>query len=114
MPIERVPHYSPPIHVLVCVNARPSTDPMPCCAKADGQRLYEQLCALVQNRGWHGQVVVTRTLCLGWCHVAGSTIAIHPGGIWLRRCAPTDAETILDQFVAPSLGRVDTSELKRF
>ena len=88
-------------HVLVCTNRRAPEDPLPCCAAADGERVFAQLRELVAAAGLSGRVWVNRAGCLGWCHSAGCTVAIYPVGVMLQRVALSDCATIFARHIAP-------------
>ena len=89
------PAPAPRLHLLVCVNERPPTDPLGAGCGARGQAVYERLKEEVTRRGEVGSVWVTRTLCLGICPKAGCTVAVYPAGKVLRDVVPEDAPALL-------------------
>lgn len=93
--MRRLTAASPLLHILVCVNVREDAG-MPSCGPNGGEAVWEALRDGVQQRGLLGQVWVTRTGCLGWCHAGGTTVAVYPEGAFYRGVAPADTAALLD------------------
>lgn len=83
----------PERQVLVCVNTRPPGNPKGSCGEKDSQALFEQLRALVRERGLDGRVMVNRTYCLKHCS-RGPTVAVQPDNVWYAGVTPGDLAEI--------------------
>ena len=88
-------------HVLVCTNQRPPDSSMPCCANSTAEEVYEAIRTWLDERGLLARIWLTRTQCMGWCHIAGTTVAIYPEDVWYRAVTPTDVPQILDRHLRP-------------
>ena len=71
----------PERHVLVCLNTRPAGNPKGSCGEKGSEALFEQLKALVRERGLEGRVLVSRTNCLKHCS-RGPVLVVHPDNVW--------------------------------
>lgn len=71
---------SPRRHLFVCVNQRPSGDPLGEGCGARGLALYDALKTRVAHERAYAQVWVTKTHCLGLCPRRGATLACYPEG----------------------------------
>jgi (2Fe-2S) ferredoxin len=71
----------PERHVLVCLNARPPGNPKGSCAEKGAEALFDELKAMVKDRGLAERVIVNRTSCLKHCS-RGITMAVYPEGVW--------------------------------
>jgi predicted metal-binding protein len=68
-------HPPPRVHLFVCSNTRPATDPLgPGCGE-NGARVFAVLKEEVAAARAYNTVWVTRTRCLGICPKEGCTIA---------------------------------------
>lgn len=90
----------PEAHVLVCVNRREAGATMPSCANHHGEAIYEQIRAYIQAQGLLGKVWLTRTLCLGWCHHEGTTVAFYPQGDFYRSVTPETCPELLERYLS--------------
>jgi (2Fe-2S) ferredoxin len=82
-------------HVFVCTNARPPGNAKGSCAEKGSEALFDQLKALVKQRGLGGRVIVNRTSCLKHCS-QGITLAVHPENAWYARVSPEDLDEIVE------------------
>ena len=71
----------PERHVVVCANARPPGNPKGSCAEKGAEQLFDQLRALVRDRGLGEQVMVSRSSCLKHCS-RGVAMAVQPDNVW--------------------------------
>lgn len=85
----------PERHVLVCLNARPPGNPKGSCAEKGSEALFDQLKAMVKERGLGDRVIVNRTSCLKHCS-HGITLAVYPDNSWYARVRPEDLPEILE------------------
>jgi len=83
----------PERQVLVCVNQRPAGHPRGSCAEKGSQQLFDQLKALLRERGLDGKVMLNRTYCLKHCS-RGPTLAVQPDNVWYAGVAPSDLDEI--------------------
>jgi len=83
----------PQRHVLVCLNARPAGNPKGSCAEKGAETLFEQLKAMVKDRGLGERVIVNRTSCLKHCS-RGITVAVYPENVWYAGVEETDLQEI--------------------
>ncbi len=79
-------------HILVCVNNREQGE---CCARVDGQQVYEKIKEYVRNNGLTGIIWVTRTRCLGFCNSEGTTIVIYPDKKWFTEVTLKDVNLVI-------------------
>lgn len=73
----------PESHVLVCVNARRSDDPLRSGCGAAGPAVFTALKRAALDSGLGSRVWVTSTGCLGHCPRAGCSVVIHPQNVHL-------------------------------
>jgi (2Fe-2S) ferredoxin len=71
----------PEHHVLVCLNTRPPGNSKGSCGEKGAEALFDQLKAMVRERGLDRRVIVTRASCLKHCS-RGITVAVYPEGVW--------------------------------
>jgi (2Fe-2S) ferredoxin len=83
----------PQRHVLVCLNARPPGNPKGSCAEKGAEPLFDELKAMVKDRGLGDRVIVNRTSCLKHCS-RGITIAVYPENVWYAGVRPQDLDEI--------------------
>lgn len=79
----------PEHHVLVCLNARPPDNPKGCCADKGAEALFDELKAMVRERGLDRRVMVNRTSCLKHCS-HGVTVAVYPENVWYAGVKSSD------------------------
>lgn len=84
------PHYKK--HVLVCVNERAHES---CCARVQGQEIYEKIKHWVRENHLGHDIWVTRTRCLGFCNDVGTTVVIYPDKLWFIEVTLEDVEKII-------------------
>jgi (2Fe-2S) ferredoxin len=84
----------PQRHVLVCANMRPPGNPKGSCGEKGSEALYEELKAMVKQRGLADRVIVSRTTCLKHCS-HGVTVAVYPENVWYGGVGRDDLEEIL-------------------
>ncbi len=89
-------------HILVCTNQR-CDSPLPSCAKADADAVHDAFEAWLISHKLRARIWLTRTECLGWCHVDGTTVAIYPQDILYRAVTPRDCSTIIQRHLLPLL-----------
>lgn len=83
----------PTRHVLVCLNARPPGNPKGSCAEKGAEAVFDQLKALVKDRGLGSSVIVNRANCLKHCS-RGVTVAVYPENVWYAGITTGDVEPI--------------------
>ena len=71
----------PERQVLVCVNSRPPDNPKGSCGEKGSQQLFDELKALLRQRGLDSRVMLNRTYCLKHCS-RGPVIAVQPDNVW--------------------------------
>src|SRR5215510_1053 len=71
----------PQRHVLVCLNSRPPGNPKGSCAEKGSGPLFDELKAMVKDRGLGDRIIVNRTSCLKHCS-RGITVAVYPENVW--------------------------------
>lgn len=81
-------------HILVCVHER-ENEAMACCHDAQAELVYERLREWIFKNNQLATIWITRTACLGWCNIGGTTVVIYPAGIWYRAVQPDDVEKII-------------------
>lgn len=69
--------YKPAVHLFVCTNARPATDPLGAGCGPRGEEVFLAAKAEVRARGLGASVWVTRTHCLGICPSRGCAVASY-------------------------------------
>jgi (2Fe-2S) ferredoxin len=84
---------APERHVLVCINTRPPGNPKGSCGEKGSEALFEELKAMVKERGHGDRVIVNRTNCLKHCS-QGVTVAVHPDNVWYAKVGRTDLAEI--------------------
>jgi (2Fe-2S) ferredoxin len=83
-----------PLHqVLVCTNTRPPGNPKGSCGEKGSEAVYEQLKAMVKERGLGDRVMVHKTSCLKHCS-RGITVAVQPDNVWYGGVRPEDLDEI--------------------
>lgn len=87
-------------HILVCVNQREPSATMPSCADHYGDEVFEIIRASLIKRGLLGKVWLTRTLCMGWCHSEGTTVAFYPQGDFYRAVTPETCPALLEHYLS--------------
>lgn len=90
-------------HVLVCVNERTDSE-FPCCADGAAAQIYDIFHRWLDDHSLLTRIWLTRTECMGWCHLDGATIAIYPEDVWYRAVTPDDCQTLIDRHLQPLLG----------
>jgi (2Fe-2S) ferredoxin len=83
----------PERQVLVCTNTRPPGNPKGSCGEKGSEALYEQLKAMVKERGLGQRVMVQKTSCLKHCS-HGITVAVQPDNVWYGGVRPEDLDEI--------------------
>ncbi|TXD31416.1 (2Fe-2S) ferredoxin domain-containing protein [Lujinxingia vulgaris] len=96
-------------HLLVCVNQRHNSA-LPCCASGDAEAIYQKLRAWIEAHDMLSRIWITRTECLGWCHVNGGTVAIYPQNIWVRAMTLEDCDALIEEHLQPLLSRTSPRE----
>ena len=79
-------------HVFVCTNDRNGARES--CSDYDCEGLRNRLKKEVKERGWKGQVRVSKSGCLGFC-VGGPHIVVYPQQTWYAGVQMEDVHTIL-------------------
>lgn len=87
-------------HVLVCTNRRPDSD-LPCCGNADADEIYDIFADWLDDRALRTRIWLTRTECLGWCHVDGTTVVFYPEDAWYRAVRPRDCAELIARHLQP-------------
>ena len=87
-------------HILVCINQRPPSSSMPSCADHHGEEIFELIRRFLQEHRLLGKVWLTRTLCLGWCHPSGTTVAFYPQGDFYRAVTPETCPALLEHYLS--------------
>lgn len=93
-------------HLVVCVNDRPDSG-MPSCGQAHGLEVYRHFQHWIRDRGLATRIWLTKTGCMGWCHVDGATVAFYPEDRWYRAVRPEDCPILVDRHFRPLLEDVD-------
>ena len=83
----------PEHHVLVCLNTRPPGNPKGSCGEKGAEGLFDELKAMVRERGLDRRVIVNRTSCLKHCS-RGITVAVYPDGVWYGSVTKDDLSEI--------------------
>jgi (2Fe-2S) ferredoxin len=83
----------PEHHVLVCLNSRPPGNTKGSCAEKGSEALFDELKAMVKQRGL--PVIVNRTNCLKHCS-RGITVAVYPDNVWYSRVTTQDLPEIVE------------------
>ncbi len=83
--------------LLVCVNERANGDES--CGHKKSVRIVEKLKAYVNENGLKGSVRVSRTGCLGLCHL-GPNVAVFPENHWYAGVTDEDADRIIQTELA--------------
>ena len=83
----------PEHQVLVCTNTRPPGNPKGSCGQKGSEALYDQLKAMVKERGLGQRVMVQKTSCLKHCS-RGITVAVQPDNVWYAGVHPEDLDEI--------------------
>lgn len=86
----------PRVQLLVCTNARETSDPLRSACGVHGANVYQALKRGVAAAGRH-DVWVTRTLCLGQCPQSGCAVAIHPSNEHWIDVTESDANALLER-----------------
>ncbi len=87
-------------HILVCTNSRDDSS-MPCCAEAGAEKIHAILAHWLDEHHLRTRIWLTRTNCLGWCHVGGTTVVFYPDNKWYRAVQPDDCPTLIARHLAP-------------
>ncbi|MBK6535147.1 MAG: (2Fe-2S) ferredoxin domain-containing protein [Deltaproteobacteria bacterium] len=85
----------PRVHVLVCVHARRSDDPLRSGCGEGGPAVFEAMKR--ETAGVASRVWVTATGCLGHCPGRGCAVAIHPHNEHLVEVIAEDVPAVLAQ-----------------
>ncbi len=83
----------PERHVFVCTNTRPPGNPKGSCGEKDSEALFEQLKAMVKERGLGERIIVNRANCLKHCS-RGITLVVYPENVWYAAVRTEDLEEI--------------------
>ena len=88
------------VHLFVCVNDRAGTgDPKPSCGPKMSEEDVKEIKLWIREKGLTGQVVCSKTKCLGFCNPQGGVACIYPSGRFFKGIKNTDElkELILDE-----------------
>jgi (2Fe-2S) ferredoxin len=83
----------PERHVLVCTNSRPPGNPKGSCGEKGADALFDELKAMLRERGLADRVMVNRSSCLKHCS-QGVTIAVQPDNVWYAKVKPEDLDQL--------------------
>ncbi len=83
-------------HILVCVHERENST-MSCCHDAHAEQVYQRLREWIVENQQLASIWITRTACLGWCNIGGTTVVIYPEGIWYRAVQADDVDVIIER-----------------
>lgn len=86
----------PERHVLVCLNVRPPGNPKGSCGEKGSEAVFEQLKAMVKDRGLSDRIIVNRANCLKHCS-QGVTVAVYPENAWYARVRREDLEELCEE-----------------
>jgi (2Fe-2S) ferredoxin len=81
-----------PCHIFVCTNDRHGERKS--CADNNSEAVRAALKEAVKERGWTGQVRVSKSGCMGLC-MKGPNILLHPQKIWFSNVSEADVPVIL-------------------
>jgi (2Fe-2S) ferredoxin len=68
--------FKPLLHLLMCTNQREGSSCSPGVTDEDVRTMK----LWIRQQGWTGQVICTKTKCLGFCHPTQSVAALYPEG----------------------------------
>ena len=85
------------IQILVCVNERPASDPLPSCGHMRGHSFFNAL--RIATTAWAARlgvrVWVNRTICQGFCSKTGVSVSVFPGQLRWHSVSESDIAEIL-------------------
>jgi (2Fe-2S) ferredoxin len=81
-------------HFFVCTNRRPENHPLPSCAAAGSDDVYQAFLADLRRRGYPCGIKVTATFCLTPCQ-HGPNVVVYPAGLWYCGVKPEDVAKII-------------------
>ena len=87
--------YPKAAYVFICVNRRPSTDPLGAGCGDAGEATFAALKTEVARAGLSSSVWTARTYCLGVCPKSGCVAAITPGGQVVSEVGPSDVAALV-------------------
>ena len=90
------------VHVLVCVNERPSRS---CCANVAGGDIFLALKRWVAESGLTRRVWVTKTGCLGFCNDTGANVVLYPAGHWFLHTTSANTNVVVEEIRRQLLAR---------
>jgi hypothetical protein len=85
----------PLVHLFVCINERPATDPLgPGCGPR-GVSVYHAAKSAIAAKAAYGTHWVSRTYCLGQCPRVGAAVCVYPEGRVIVEAEASDAANLL-------------------
>lgn len=76
---------------------------MACCHDAQAERVYKRLYEWIVQNEQLASIWITRTACLGWCNIGGTTVVIYPEGVWYRAVQPDEVDEIIERHLVDML-----------
>ncbi len=88
------------MHIFVCENHRPPSDPRGCCADKGSEALRQLFKDEVKKRGLAGpgKVRVNSAGCLDQCEL-GISCVVYPEGVWYTLRDANDVREIVEEHV---------------
>ena len=86
----------PEKHVFVCINERPVGSPKGSCAQKGSLEFFSALKTYVVEQGLKSKFKITKSSCLGPCHL-GISMVVYPEGSWYGEVTELDIKEFVEE-----------------
>ena len=80
-------------HIFICINERPSENPVRCCG-SQGMSVRMSFVRELAKYGLKNKVRANKSGCLDSCSL-GPMVVVYPDGIWYKGVTPEDVPEIV-------------------
>jgi (2Fe-2S) ferredoxin len=84
------------LHVFVCENRRPDSDPRGSCGARGAEAVRQALKGELDRRGLKAEIRANGAGCLDACSF-GPTLVVYPEGVWYGHVGPEDVPEIVER-----------------
>ncbi|HET9554236.1 MAG TPA: (2Fe-2S) ferredoxin domain-containing protein [Anaeromyxobacteraceae bacterium] len=84
------------LHVFVCENRRPDTDPRGSCGAKGSEAVRQAFKEELARRGLKAEIRANAAGCLDAC-AFGPSVVVYPEGVWYGHVRPEDVPEIVEE-----------------